>query len=85
MRNKYSFFKFESNPTIENDTPFEPCKSSTEIYCQEITNHNKTAVSNDILQQLHYDTWRSIEEIYKSLPISTHKSDAMAHSMLVDL
>lgn len=56
-----------SDPSIENDTPFESCKSPDEIFCQEITNDAKSSVSTDILEQLHYGTWREIEKTYKRL------------------
>lgn len=58
-----------SNPTLEGDTPFASCKSSTEIYCQEISNEPKSSTTNNIKEQLRYDTWREIEEIYKNLRI----------------
>lgn len=57
------------NPSIEDDTPFKSCKSSTEVFCQEISNDPKSSVTNNIKEQLHYDTWRDIEETYNGLRI----------------
>lgn len=54
---------------MEGDTPFEPCKSSDETFCQEISNDPKSSVAKDIKQQIRYDTWREVEEIYKRLKI----------------
>ena len=51
-----------SDPSIDGDTPFKSCRSENEIFCQEISNE-LSRVTNDIKQQLHYDTWREIEEI----------------------
>lgn len=58
---------FFSDPSIEGDTPFKPCKSPNEIFCQEISNEPKTRVTNDIMNQLHYNVWHDIEDIHKSL------------------
>ena len=52
-----------SDPSIDGDTPFKSCRSGNEIFCQEISNEPRSRVTNDIKQQLHYDTWREIEEI----------------------
>lgn len=60
-----------SNPSIEGDTPFKPCKSSTDIFCQEISNNPKSSVTNNIKEQLHFDTWREIEQTYKELKAQT--------------
>lgn len=62
-----------SNPSIEGNTPFESCKSSYEIFCQEFSNEPVTRVTIDIMNQLHYDVWQEIEEIYKSLKDESKK------------
>lgn len=56
-----------SNPSIKGDTPFQPCTSTDDIFCQEITNSPKSSTTLNIKQQLHYDTWRDIEQFYKQL------------------
>lgn len=56
---------------MAGDTPFIPCKSSDEIYCQEISNQPFSHVTHDIKDQLHYTTWREIEEIYHGLKIGS--------------
>lgn len=52
------------NPSIEGDTAFKPCQSSTGIFCQEISNDLTSTVMPDIMEQLHYQTWHEIEESY---------------------
>lgn len=59
-------FQKSSDPTIENDTPFKSCKSPDEFYCQEISNDLQSHVTNDIMKQLHYDVWRTVDEIIAS-------------------
>lgn len=56
-----------SDPSIEGDTFYERIESPHEIFIQEITNHPKSTVTTNIVEQLHYDTWREVETIYKSL------------------
>lgn len=58
-----------SNPSIEDDTPFRSCTSPNDIFCQEISNNPKSSVAANIKEQLHYDTCREIEEIYKESKI----------------
>lgn len=53
-------------PSSEGDTPFKSCTSSTDIFCQEINDDLVSTVTTDIKDQLHYDTWREIEQIYKN-------------------
>lgn len=55
------------NPSIENDTPFKSCESEDKVFCQEISNDPKSIVTTNIKEQLHYDVWREIEQIYKNL------------------
>lgn len=64
--------KHQSDPSIDSDTPFKSCKSSDKIFSQEISNHRKSQVMDDIKEQLHYETWREVERIYK---ISSEASD----------
>lgn len=56
-----------SNPSLEGDTPFKACGSSDVIYCQEISNSPRSSVTDNIKEQLHYETWREIENIYNNL------------------
>lgn len=37
------------------------------MYCTEIDNEPQSYVMTDIMQQLHYETWREVESIYHSL------------------
>lgn len=53
-----------SDPSITGNTSFESCKSSTEIFCHEISNETISNVTTNIFDQLHYCTWRDIEQIY---------------------
>lgn len=66
-----------SDPSIEGDTPFKLSTSASEIFCQEIDNDPKSAVTTNIKEQLHYDVWRKIEQIYhyirKSHSTSKHE------------
>lgn len=57
------------DPSIEGDTPFISCKSSDEIYCQEISNDPKSRVITDIKKQFHHDAWTKINKIYQRLKI----------------
>lgn len=52
-----------SYPSIKGDVPFKSCKSSDEIFCQDLTNETRTSVTYDIKRQMHYFTWREIDEI----------------------
>lgn len=63
-----------SDPSIEGDTPFVSCKSSNEIFCQEISNAPTSSITYDIKEQLRYNTWQEIEEIYNGLNIQ-HPND----------
>lgn len=67
---RFSFYfqnwKIPSNPSIVGDTSFQSCKSSKAIFCQEISNERKSHVMDNITEQLHYETWREIEKIYKN-------------------
>lgn len=56
-----------SNPSIDGNTPFIPCTSQTELFCQEINNSPKLSVTTNIKEQLHFDTWHEIETTYKNL------------------
>lgn len=56
-----------SDPSIDGGTRFQSCQSSDEIFCQEITNESKSLTTVDIKEQLHYDVWREIEEIYDEI------------------
>lgn len=64
--NFFGFFVNISHPSIEGDTPFKSSKSPNEIFCHEITNEPKTKILTDIKEQLHYETWREVEEIYRN-------------------
>lgn len=64
-----SHIYFVSNPSIEGDTPFVSIKSSDEVYCQEMSNAPTTSVTANIKEQVHYNTWRAVEAIYKSLNV----------------
>lgn len=59
----FAFVSLTSDPSIEGDTPFKSCRSSNEIFCQELTNEPKTRTINDIKNQMHYDLWREIESV----------------------
>lgn len=59
------FLHAPSDPSIEGDIPFKSCKSSDELYCNEISNDPKIRITTDIKKQLHYDTWREVEEVYQ--------------------
>lgn len=65
----WSNILYSSNPSIEGDTPFQSSESQDEIFCQEISNDPTSSVTTNIKEQLHYDTWREIEQIYKKLQI----------------
>lgn len=52
---------------MEKDTPFRNCKSPNEVFCQEITIDEKSTVTTDITEQLHYNTWREVEDIYNQI------------------
>lgn len=58
-----------SKPSIDGDTPFKSINSIDDIFCQEVANDLKTSVTNDIRQQIHYNVWHEIDEIYKSLDL----------------
>lgn len=66
-----------SDPSIGGDTPFKSCRSSNEIYCQEVSNSIKTSVTNNIKEQLHYDVWLEIENLYKTLNASSYLDDSL--------
>lgn len=66
-----------SDPTIKCYTPFESCKSSSEIFCTEITNDPYSTITTDIKKQLHYETWRKVEKIYNNLPGAPDKFATM--------
>lgn len=51
------------DPSIKSDTPFKSCKSSDEIFCQDVSNEPKMRITYDIKKRLHYDLWREIDEI----------------------
>ena len=59
--------KYFSDPSIEGDTPFKSTNSIDELFCQEVSNELKTSVTYEIREQLKYDVWHEIDEIYKSL------------------
>lgn len=63
------FIYLTRNPSIEGDTPFKSCKSSSEIYGQEISNKPKSYPIADIRKLYHLDTWNKIEAIYRRLKI----------------
>lgn len=62
-KNSLKFRNFNSDPSIDGDTPFKSCQSENEIFCQEISNEPKSSVTYDIKKQLHYDTWREVEKM----------------------
>lgn len=62
-----------SDPSIEGDTPFKPCKSTTEMFCQEISNNSTSSVTTNIMEQLHYNTWREIEQSYRKVKIGSQE------------
>ncbi|XP_031639929.1 esterase B1-like [Contarinia nasturtii] len=60
-------FARTGNPSIEGDTPFKPIPSPNEIFAQDITNDLNTTLISDVLQELHFDTWKQIEEMYNKI------------------
>lgn len=74
VRSEFNVSYF-SNPSIESDTPFLPCESKQKIFCQEISNEPISTVTTNITEQLHYDTWREIEQIYNELPPVSNKGE----------
>lgn len=72
----FDFIQFDfqtRNPSLGNDTPSKSCKSETEIHCQEISNEPNSSVTTNIKEQLHFERWREIEEIYKNLCIASSR------------
>ncbi|XP_031623525.1 esterase B1-like [Contarinia nasturtii] len=71
MVNIVTNFAKTGNPSIEGDTPFKSSTSTEEIFSQDITNDSKTTLVTDIMDQLHFDTWKEIEDTYKIIK-ATH-------------
>lgn len=57
------YFGNFSDPSVKDDTPFKSCKSSQEIFCQDVSNEPRTRVMYDIKEQIHYDLWSDIDDI----------------------
>lgn len=66
--NLFSSFKtFKCrNPSIDSDTHFI-ASNPNQIFCGEVSNDMKTCVRTDIKEQIHYDTWVHVENIYNGL------------------
>lgn len=56
-----------SNPSVEGDTPFKSSTSTNEIFAQDITNEPKSSLVTDIMEQIHFNTWKEIDDIYAKL------------------
>ncbi|XP_031627086.1 esterase B1-like [Contarinia nasturtii] len=65
MVNIITNFARNGDPSIEGDVPFELSTPPDKICSQDITNDSKTKAVTDIMEQLHFNTWQKIENIYK--------------------
>ncbi|XP_055312058.1 esterase B1-like isoform X2 [Sitodiplosis mosellana] len=63
-------FARTGNPSVEGDTPFMSSTSPDEILSQDITNDPNSSLVTNIMDQLHFNTWKQIDDSYKRLKIN---------------
>ncbi|XP_055325786.1 esterase B1-like [Sitodiplosis mosellana] len=63
-------FARTGNPSVEGDTPFMSSTSPDKILGQDITNDPNSSLVTNIMDQLHFNTWKQIADSYKRLKIN---------------
>ncbi|XP_055312128.1 esterase B1-like [Sitodiplosis mosellana] len=62
-------FARTGNPSVKGDTKFKSSTSPDEIFSQEIVNDRKSILVTNIMDQLHFNTWKQIDDSYQRLKI----------------
>lgn len=52
------------NPSVEGDTPYKSSTSPDEMFAQDVTNDIKSKLVTNIMDQMHYNTWENILDIF---------------------